>query len=105
MLALVAAITFAYNGTTHGVDDGQALFLAEGLARRALFSTAAGRLAQRILHERDGDIELDEEQRQNLLHVLDQADLDEELDDELRDLQMMLRGERWRGEPKRPATG
>jgi hypothetical protein len=93
MLAPVATITFAYNGATRGVDDGQALFLAEGLARRALFSTTAGRLAQRILHERDRDVELDEEERENLLHVLDQADLDKQLDQELRDLQTMLRGE------------
>jgi hypothetical protein len=44
-----------------------------------------------------------EEQKEDLLHVLDQADLDQ-LDHELRDLQTMLRGERWTGEPQPPAT-
>jgi hypothetical protein len=79
----VAEIVFVYYGSTRIVDERQALFLAEQLSRRALFSPAAGQLAQRIRQETGGHgekesvrIELDEEDKEDLLVVLGQGDLD-----------------------------
>ena len=107
----MAEIVFVYYGSTRVVDERQALFLAEQLSQRALFSPAAGKLAQRIRRETGGDgekesvrIELDEEDKGDLLVVLGDADLDKHLDRELRDLQRMLRGERWSGEPEPPTA-
>jgi hypothetical protein len=107
----VAAVAFVYYGATRGVQERQAVFLADALGRRALFSPTSGRLAERIRHEIGGDgekegalIDLDEEQKEDLLVVLDQADLDKQLEHELRDLQTMLRGERWPGEPPPPTA-
>jgi hypothetical protein len=107
----VAAVAFVYYGSTRVVNERQAVFLADALDRRALFSPAAGQLAQRIRRETGGDgekksvrIELDEEDKEDLLVVLGDAHLDKHLDRELRDLQRMLRGERWSGEPEPPTA-
>jgi hypothetical protein len=50
------------------------------------------------------EVDLEDGERDQLLHVLDQADLNKELDHELRELQMMLRGERWPGESPPPGA-
>jgi hypothetical protein len=107
----VASVSFVYYGAGRGVDEHQALFLADALRGRGLFSATAAKLAQRIREEAGADfqrlseeIDLEEADARELLHVLDQADLDKELESELRSLQMMLRGERWPGEPEPPAS-
>jgi hypothetical protein len=102
ILAEVAAVGFVYYGASRGVREDQAQFLADALRQRALFSLTAGELAHRIREEAGAnlqrpseDIDLGDADARELLHVLDQAELDTQLESELRSLHMMLRGERW----------
>jgi hypothetical protein len=105
----VAAVVFVYYGASRGVSEGQALFLAEQLERRSFVPIA--RVLANEIREQAGsnferpaeDIDLDEARKGALLDVLDQADLDSQLDQELRSLQMMLHGERWPGESRPPS--
>jgi hypothetical protein len=110
ILGDVAAVVFVYYGATRGLNEVQARFVAERLSQRSLFSPPAGQRAVRLREtlatdsgQASEEVDLEHAERDQLLHVLDQADMNKELDHELRDLQMMLRGERWPGEPEPPA--
>jgi hypothetical protein len=109
MLVAVASVVFVFYGATRGVTEGQARYLADELDGRYAASPVALRLAKRIREEAGAglqrpsqDVDLADMDRYELLRTLDQADLEKEVDEQLRALRLMLQAERLPGEPGPP---
>jgi hypothetical protein len=51
ILGVLAHVVFVYCGASRGVNEQQAVFLADALNRRALFAVAGSSLSERIRHE------------------------------------------------------
>jgi hypothetical protein len=103
----MAFVNITFDGIERALPEPDALLVAERLRARAGSTPAAVTLADRIEEEARGgtyagvasEVELDEEEKADLMRVCDELDASAQLTDDIRSLQTALHGERWPGEP------
>ena len=103
----MAFVTITFDDVERALSEEDARFLGEQLQTRRAPHSVAMKLADRIEQEARGgtfadpghDLVVDEAERVELLEVTEAIDLDGQLTDEIRSLQMALLGERRPGEP------
>jgi hypothetical protein len=103
----MAFVNITFDGIVRSLPERDALRVAGRLRARAGSPPAAVTLADRIEEEARGgtytgvasEVELDEEEKADLVRVCDELDANGQLTDDIRSLQAALHGERRPGEP------